>query len=109
MLGPKGDTEGAAGVEQNRGVSDPEYVFVQTVVVHSARQTHWPERTLGRGRIQEVRGLNPMAAQRQRIMQEVGRPSAREPGRGPASVDFWINTIAVGTLAAFLLSLYLLR
>jgi len=94
-------------VDQNRGVGDPEYVFVQTVVVRSARQTHWLERTLGKGRPHEVRGPHPAVPRSSPL------EAARLPERGSRNrsggLDFWINAIAAGTLAAFLLSLYLLR
>lgn len=94
-------------MDQNRGGGDPEYVFVQTVVVRSARQTHWLERTLGKGHLQEVRSPNPVVPPSSPL------ETARLPERGSQSrsggVDFWINAIAACTLAAFLLSLYLLR
>lgn len=94
-------------MDQNRGVGEPDYVFVQTVVVRAARQAHWLERTLGKGRLLEVCGLSRTTPRLGPV--QSGRSLRKGPARTPGSVDFWVNAIAVATLVAFLLSLYLLR
>lgn len=92
-------------MEEQRNTSPAEYVFVQTVVVRSARKAHWLERALGRGEVQEIhlagRPLPPRL--------QGSAPVAARPRVAQGSVDLWINTLAVVTLGVFLLSLYLFR
>lgn len=94
---------------------DSEYVFVQTVVVRSARHAGWLERSLGRGRFQEMPRIGVAPPVPRLGADERGPAGAAQPsafGRSAAQarrVDFWINALALGTLGAFLLSLYLVR
>ncbi|MGE5591666.1 MAG: hypothetical protein ACM3ZA_13795 [Bacillota bacterium] len=97
------------------GSGDAEYVFVQTVVVRSARHSGWLERTLGKGRLQELPRVGVTPPVPRLGMEEWGTAGGSHPpapGRSaarPQRVDFWINALALGTLGAFLLSLYLVR
>ena len=94
--------------------SDSEYVFVQTVVVRSARPSGWLERTMGRGRLQDL----PRVGVAQPVPRVGGHEGRTVAGATPAlthrfikgpNLDLWINALALGTLGAFLLSLYLVR
>lgn len=105
-------------MEDNRQIGAEEYVFVQTVVVRSGRRSHWLERFLGKGQVQEIplAGRLPSARQIQPRLQTDGRLHVRPRDLTVAplaqrghSTDFWINTLAGVTLLAFLLSLLLLR
>ncbi len=101
-------------VERSGTGGDSEYVFVQTVVVRSVRQSGWLERTMGRGRLQDL----PRLGVAQPVPRVGGHEERAAAGATPAlmhrfvkgqNVDLWINALALGTLGAFLLSLYLVH
>ncbi len=89
-------------MEENRQLGTGDYVFVQTVVVRSGRRSHWLERALGKGQVQEI----PLVSRPQMRPRNLLAPPTASRGH---STDFWINILAVVALGAFLLSLFLLR